>query len=112
VNFSDVQALAKAARVTMHAACERARVAYSTPYRWGKGSAATPELVDRIRAAVIVIASERRTLPAEYEGQVEAARDLLGEANTDPHKLIDTIEQDLKRLRRSLPANGVQAAAS
>lgn len=112
MNFSDVQALAKRARVSTHAACLRAGMAYSTPYRWGKGTEATPELLDRLRAAVIVIASERRTLPAELEGEVAAARELLGENNTDPHKVIDTIEQDLKRLRRSLQANGMPAAAS
>lgn len=112
VKFDDVKALAERLDVSMNAACLRADIAYSTPHRWGKGSKPDPTLIARLRAAIILIAHERDDLPDELAGEVQDASSMIPSEASDPHRIVAGIEQDLRRLKRSLKASGVQASAS
>jgi len=110
VSFNDVKALAARLGVSMNAACQRADIAYSTQYRWGKG-AEPGDSLGRLRAAIIVIAHERGALPADLRGEVPDAYNLIPAEAEDPHKLVAGMERDLRRLKRSLKI-GAKAAAS
>lgn len=109
--LNDVKALAARVGVTLNAACTRAGMAYSTPHRWGKGAKPDEDNVRRLRAAIIVLAHERGSLPGDLAGELKAARALVPDEVTNPHDIVSGIEQDLKRLRRSLRANGVAATS-
>ncbi len=118
MNFSEVKELAVRCDVAIHAACQRAGLAISTPFRWGRGATPGEQKLARLRAAVLVIAVERGKLPPEYADEVPAATALLADSGAapdevqNPHEIVQGIEQDLRRLKRSLKANGVQATAS
>lgn len=118
MNFNDVKELAAQSDVAIHAACLRSGLAISTPHRWSHGSTPGEKNLARMRAAVVVIAHERGTLPSEYADEVPAAIALLADSGAppdevdNPHEIVQGIEKDLRRLKRSLKANGVQATAS
>lgn len=48
-------------------ACDRAGISRSTPPRWKGGSQPRAALVNRLRRAILDIASERGTAPAEVK---------------------------------------------
>lgn len=115
VVLNEIKALAARCQVSMNAACIRAGVAGSTPHRWGKGATPDPDNVARLRAAIIVVAHERGTLPADLQREKTSAVELLaslpaGETE-NPHEIVQDLKHNLRRLERSLK-NGAQAATS
>jgi len=116
VKFSEVKALAKACRVPMSAACVRAGIAASTPHRWENGSAPTNDKLAQLRAGILLEANARGTLPPEYRRELTACSELLAESPAEidgenPHEIVKDLKHGLRRLERSLKANGVQAAS-
>lgn len=105
MNSKQVFDLAEECGVAMNAACKRSGVSGSTPYRWQKkGQAADPTTVERLRAAVLVIALERGTLPEHYE---QEARDLQAQEvkqRRQPADIIKDMKGSLKELDKVLGA--------
>ena len=63
--------LAKRCSVSMHAACVKTDVAYSTTHRWKRGSEPKPETFDKLHHAILQIADEKGTLPEDLRKDLE-----------------------------------------
>lgn len=100
---TDIEALAKQLHVPLHAACKRAGINPSTPWRWRKGATPTQYSWDRLNAAIVLIAHERGTLPDELAFMLDLSHKLI-DAGTDQHAtvIIRGIKQRLNQLERAI----------
>lgn len=103
-NNHPIYSLAAKCRVSMLAACRRAGMAPSTPFRWGQGQQPKPGQQENLRAAILVLALERGTLPADLAKEARAAVKIAGGTapNADPADIVQEIKQGVKRLERAL----------
>lgn len=104
MNGQDIYKLAERCQVPMHAACKRAGIAPSTPWRWCEsGSTPKPDTITKLQAAIVVIAEERGTLPADIS--VPVGRERMAEMRQpqrQPREIIRDIRRGLKELEQGV----------
>lgn len=102
---TDIFQLAEGCQINLHAACKRAGIAYSTPYRWRTGSTnRSQDTVDRLRAAILLLARERGTLPPELHAEADKVILQPGPAGRDARAIMRDIKANIKELDRALTA--------
>jgi len=97
--------LAGQCQVNMHAACRRAGVSYSTVHRWKTGSEGRPDTVEKVRRAILVLAHEAHTAPADKA--VEAKEIFMADmsdlsASRSPREIVRDIQRNAQELARAL----------
>lgn len=103
-NSHPIYQLASKCRVPMLAACKRVGIAPSTPFRWEQGQKPKPGQQEKLRAAIVVLALERGTLPVELNKEARAAVKIAGgtEAKGDPVEIVKEIKGSIRQLERAL----------
>lgn len=104
MNGQDIYKLAERCQVPIHAACKRAGIAPSTPWRWReRGMLPEQDSVTKLQAAILVIAEERGTLPADVG--VHVGRERIAEMRQpqrEPREIIRDIRRGLKELEQGV----------
>lgn len=99
-----IYTLATKCRVPMLAACKRVGIAPSTPFRWEQGQKPKPGQQEKLRAAILVLALERGTLPADLAKEARAAVKVAGgtAVNGDPIEIVKDIKDSIRQIERAL----------
>lgn len=100
MDITELKALAKQCRVSMNAACRKADMATSTPFRWGRGTIPTDGQVDRLRRAILQVAVNQGTLPPEM--QAELPPEIVRESD-DPKQLARHLRHLADRVEALVP---------
>ena len=103
MDIKETIALAVKCKVTMHAACRRSGVSYSTTYRWKKGAKPSQETLEKITAAIIICADEAGTLPEQYREHAEQIKK-TPMAERKPADIMREMKSNMKELEKAISA--------
>lgn len=104
--------LLHACKVPAIRALKRAGMAASTPFRWEKeGKTPKAGQVERLRLAVLELAEEAGTLPAEHRAELADLRSKRDATQTPteqqpcPQKIVQRIKSDLRELEQAITSH-------
>lgn len=70
MNINEIKELAIKCRVSMNAACSKAGMATSTPFRWENGTTPREGQPERLRRAIFQLAVNQDTVPPELQAHI------------------------------------------